>query len=78
MAMQEGSDTMASILDWIGLSGIIALLAGAVGYGNLRSDVKGLKDRDTSQENQVAIARLEEQLKAMRADLSDIKKAVTR
>lgn len=78
MAMQEGSDTMASILDWVGLSGVIALLAGAAGYGQLRSDVNSLKDRDTSQENQVAIARLEEQIKAMRGDITDIKRAVTK
>ena len=73
--MQEGSG-MGEVLDWVGLSGVIALLAGAAGYGQLRSDVKALKERDTSQANQIAIARLEEQMKAIRDDVADIKKAV--
>lgn len=77
MAMQEGGG-MGEVLDWIGISGLIAMVASAVGYGQLHGRVKSLEDKDTSQENQVAIARLEEQVKAMRSDVSDIKKAVTR
>ena len=77
MAMQEGGG-MGEVLDWVGLSGVVALLAGAVGYGQLRSDVKALKERDTSQANQIAIARLEEQMKALQSDVSDIKKAVVK
>lgn len=78
MAMHEGSAAMTGILDWVGLSGVIALLAGAAGYGQLRSDVKALKERDTSQANQIAIARLEEQMKAIRDDVTDIKRAVVK
>jgi len=75
MAMQEGGG-MGEVLDWIGLSGLLAMVAGAVGYGQLHGRVTSLEDRDASQENQVAIARLEEQVKAIRADISDIKTAV--
>jgi hypothetical protein len=37
-----------------------------------------LKERDTSQANQIAIARLEEQMKALQSDVSDIKRAVVK
>lgn len=67
---------MGEVLNWVGISGLIALVASAVGYGQLHGRVKSLEDKDTSQENQVAIARLEEQVKAMHSDVADIKKAV--
>jgi hypothetical protein len=72
--MTEGKD----ILDWIGLSGIVTFLLGAMGYGSLRQRVKTLEDKDNSASNAVAIARLEEQMKGVRADIADIKKAVVK
>jgi hypothetical protein len=72
--MTEGKD----ILDWIGLSGIVTFLLGAMGYGSLQQRVKALEDKDNSASNAVAIARLEEQMKGVRADIADIKKAVVK
>jgi len=72
--MTEGKD----LLDWIGVSGILALLAGVMGYGSLRQRVKTLEDRDNSASNAVAIARLEEQMKGVRTDIAEIKKAVVK
>lgn len=72
--MTESKD----ILDWIGLSGVVAFLVGAMGYGSLRQRVKVLEDKDNSASNAVAIARLEEQMKGVRADIADIKKAVVK
>lgn len=65
-----------TLLDWLGISGLLAILGGAVGYGQLHGRVKSLEDKDVSQDNAIAIARLEEQVSAMRGDVSDIKKAV--
>jgi len=67
---------MTEILDWVGVTGVLAAIGGAIGYGHLHGRVASLEKRDSSQENQVAIARLEEQVKAMRSDVSDIKTAV--
>jgi len=64
------------ILDYLGVTGLLAMIGGAVGYGQLHGRVKSLEDKDTSQANAIAIARLEEQVSAMREDVSDIKKAV--
>lgn len=72
--MTEGKD----LLDWIGVSGILALIAGLMGYGSLRQRVKTLEDKDNSAGNAVAIARLEEQMKGVRTDISEIKKAVVK
>ena len=69
------------ILEWLGLSGVAAGVAGAIGYGRLQGRLSALEERarqDTSQENQIAIARLEEQFKAMNADIQDIKRAVVK
>jgi len=72
--MTESKD----ILDWIGLSVVVAFLVGAMGYGSLRPRVKALEDKDNSASNAVAIARLEEQMKGVRADIAAIKKAVVK
>ena len=64
------------ILDYLGVTGLFAMIGGAVGYGQLHGRVTSLEDKDTSQANAIAIARLEEQVSAMRDDVSDIKKAV--
>lgn len=47
------------ILDYLGVTGLLALIGSAVGYGQLHGRVKSLEDKDSSQENAVAIARLE-------------------
>jgi hypothetical protein len=65
-------------LDWLGLSGLLAIIGGAVGYGQLHGRVKALEDRDASQENAIAIARLEEKFAAMSNDIQDIKRAVVK
>lgn len=69
---------MQNVLDYLGLSGVLALFAGAVGYGALHQRVDTLEKRDRGAENSIAIARLEEQCKAIRSDISDIKHAVVK
>lgn len=65
-------------LDWLGISGLVAIIGGAVGYGQLHGRVKSLEDKDASQENAIAIARLEEKVAAMSSDVQDIKRAVVK
>ena len=52
-------NNMHDVLDYLGITGLLALIGGAVGYGQLHGRVKSLEDKDVSQENAVAIARLE-------------------
>lgn len=71
-----------SLFDWLGISGILAILGAAWGYGQLHGRVKNLEERDKSQENAVSIAELrvafEERTAAMQQDIQTIKEAVTR
>lgn len=70
-----------TLLDWLGISGLLAILGGVASHVRLGGRVNALEERarqDTSQENQIAIARLEEQFKAMNADIQDIKRAVVK
>ena len=52
-------NNMHDVLDYLGITGLLALIGGSVGYGQLHGRVKSLEDKDASQENAVAIARLE-------------------
>ena len=67
-----------SFMEWAGLSGVVALVTGAIAWGDLRQRVSNLEKHDTSQENAVSIARLEEQYKAMQSDITEIKRAVVK
>lgn len=71
--MTEGKD----ILDWVGLSGILSILLGAFGYGRLAQRVDSLESSDPHAQ-QIAIARLDERLKAMSNDIDEIKRAVVK
>lgn len=70
-----------TLLDWLGVSGLLAILGGVASHVRLGSRVNTLEERakqDTSQENQIAIARLEERISAMNSDIQDIKRAVVK
>lgn len=68
---------MTDILDYLGLSGIIAIVVGVFGHGQLHHRVKVVEEyMAKSADNNVAIARLEEQVTAMRSDLTEVKHAV--
>lgn len=69
---------MSGVMDYLGISGIVAILMGLFGYGALHQRVSSLEDKDRSAENSIAIARLEEQFKAMRSDIQEIKRAVVK
>lgn len=66
-----------SFLEWLGLSGVVSLLLGAFGYGRLAQRVAALEASDPHAQ-QVAIARLDERLKAMSNDIEEIKRAVVK
>ena len=64
---------------YIGFSGVLALIAGVFGYGAIHQRVKNLEACvERSAGNNVAIARLEEQVAAMRSDIKEIKTAVVK
>lgn len=67
-----------TFLEWVGLSGVLALIGGTFWGGSLSQRVGNLEKRDNSQENAVSIARLEEQYKAMQSDITEIKRAVVK
>jgi hypothetical protein len=71
--MTEGQD----LFEWLGLSGILAMIGGSVAAGRLGQRVANLeaeaKDRKEDGEQ---LARLDERTKAMKADLEAIKAAV--
>jgi hypothetical protein len=70
-----------TFLEWVGLSGVLALIGGTFWGGSLSQRVGNLEkhvEHDTSQENAVSIARLEEQYKAMQSDITEIKRAVVK
>jgi len=70
---------MTDALDYLGLSGVAALIAGVFGYGALHQRVKAVESCvEKNANNIVAIARLEEQVAAMRSDLQEIKRAVVK
>jgi len=76
---------MTDLVDYLGLSGVVAIIAGIFGYGGLHQRVTHLNERtknleraDRSAENAIAIARLEEQFTAIREDIREIKQAVVR
>lgn len=58
---------MGNIIDWLGLSGLLALIGFVFGYGHLHSRVKAMESaietlaerEDKSEENARALARLE-------------------
>jgi hypothetical protein len=65
-------------IEYIGFSGLVAIVLGIFGYGALHQRVTSLEDKDRSEQNSIAIARLEEQFKAMRSDIQEIKRAVVK
>ena len=67
-----------TFLEWVGLSGVLALIGGTFWGGSLSQRVGSLEKHDHNQENAVSIARLQEQTKAMQADITEIKKAVVK
>ena len=70
---------MSDVFDYLGLSGIFAIIAGVFGYGALHQRVKNVESCvEKNANNIVAIARLEEQVAAMRTDIHDIKRAVVK
>ena len=70
---------MSDIVDYLGLTGVIALVAGIFGYGSLHERVKHIETCvEKNANNIVAIARLEEQVAAMRTDIHEIKHAVVK
>ena len=70
---------MSDIVDYLGLTGVIALVAGIFGYGSLHERVKHIEACvEKNANNIVAIARLEEQVAAMRTDIHEIKRAVVK
>lgn len=70
---------MSDVMDYLGLTGVIALVAGIFGYGSLHERVKHIETCvEKNSNNIVAIARLEEQVAAMRTDIHEIKHAVVK
>ena len=70
---------MSDIADYLGLTGVLALVAGVFGYGSLHERVKHIESCvEKNANNIIAIARLEEQVTAMRTDIHEIKRAVVK
>lgn len=72
---------MQDVFDWLGVSGIVALVLGIFSHGRLAQRVEAVEGRvKTSDDNARALARLEakfeERTGAIMRDLEDIKKAV--
>lgn len=70
-----------SVLDYLGVSGLVALVTGALAWGGLHQRVKALEDEDVADKcdaNGLAIAQLstafEERTRAIQSDVKDIKR----
>lgn len=78
---------MSEVIDWLGLSGLLAMIGAVFGYGHLHSRVKATEDavtrladrEDKSVENAQALARLEakfeERTAAILREIRDMKDA---
>jgi len=66
-----------NVLDYLGVSGLLAIVGGGVAWGGLNQRVKKIEDADVAHkcdENGIAIARLDERTKAIQSDVKDIKR----
>lgn len=70
-----------SLLDYIGVSGVVAMVTGAVAWGGLNQRVKNIEDStvaDKCDDNGIAIAQLttafEERTRAIQGDVKEIKR----
>ena len=70
-----------TFMEWVGLSGLFAIIGSSIAWGDLRHRVESIENHikaDKSQDNAISIARLEEQYKAMQSDITEIKRAVVK
>lgn len=70
-----------SVLDYLGISGVLAIIGGAVAWGGLDQRVKKMEEStvaDKCDDNGIAIAQLstafEERTRAIQGDIKDIKR----
>lgn len=70
---------MSDVMDYLGISGVIALILGAIGHGALHQRVKTLEaSAEKHADNALTIARLEERVKSISSDIQEIKRAVVK
>jgi hypothetical protein len=75
--MNEHTSLLATLLEWSGLGGILAIIAGVLGYGRLQQRVSVLEEQaKQSADNGEVLARLDERTKAMQAAIEDLKQEV--
>jgi hypothetical protein len=67
-------DTEPTMLEWLSLSGIAAVVGGIFGYGKLHGKIAN-HDLDIAklQQNSDTLTRLDERVLHIKADLSEIK-----
>ena len=67
-------DTEPTMLEWLSLSGIAAVVGGIFGYGKLHGKISN-HDLDIAklQQNSDTLTRLDERVLHIKADLSEIK-----
>lgn len=60
MNPESGGSPVSELIDWLGLSGLLAIFGVVFGYGHLHSRVKAMEEAlESSEENAKALARLE-------------------
>lgn len=81
---------VSQLVQWSGVSGLIAFIAGLIGYGKIQHQIqtntRDIRNLETDVEygrtfagaNAITLARLEERLAALQSDTTDIKAAIQR
>ena len=63
-----------SILEWLGVSGVVAAIGGLFGYGKLNEKIDGHGAKIAKLENDVpTLIRLDERVGELQKDLAEIK-----
>ena len=71
------SDPSPSTLEWLGLSGLFAVVGAALGYGRLQQRIEQhAQELAKLTNNADMLARLDERLTHVKADLAEIKESL--
>jgi hypothetical protein len=66
-----------SLLDWLGISGIISLIASAIGFGKMQQKIDWhASELEKVKANADTLARLDERLAHVRQDVAEIKESL--
>lgn len=72
-------DAEPNLLDWLGISGVIATIGGAIGFGQLKQRIDQHAAELTKLANNAdTLARLDERLAHVKTDVAEIKESLRR